>query len=310
MRTAVWLWGRWLGKRVHPLRLGIESLGVAWALWPISVLLTIFYARLKYPMDLEWCEGGILYQAYRLLHGLPLYTTDDPSWAPWSYPPLHTAVLAMVGTFDLDFWSGRLVSVVFFCVLCGALFREIYVHAGRSSYGVAVGALAVATIACGYPVVGQWYDLIRVDTMMMALVVLGTARVSRPGASVARTLVTAAVLTAAIYTKQTAVFFVAWICLFAVMREWRIGLLLGVATFVMSALVLVVLQWSTDGNYWFWTFTDLQGHEVKDARLVDGLRRTFEFAPFAALIHPALEALSGSAPCSWPCRPRCCPTPR
>jgi hypothetical protein len=284
MRAAVRLWTCWLGKRVHPLRLGIESLGAAWALWPLSVLFCIFYARLTYPMDLEWCEGGILYQAYRLLHGLPVYVRDDPSWAPWSYPPLHTAVLAMVGWYDLDFWSGRLVSVAFFCALCGALFREIYVHAGRSSFGVAVGALAVATIACGFPVVGQWYDLVRVDTMMMALVVLGTARVSHPGASVARTLATAAVLTAAVYTKQTAVFFVGWVCLFAVVREPKIGFLLGVATFVMCALVLVGLQWSTDGNYWFWTFTDLKGQEVQDAGLVDGLRQTFNFAPFAALI--------------------------
>ena len=63
-------WARFRGSRVHPLRLALELAACAWALWPIVVLLGVFASRLTYPMDLEWCEGGILYQAKRLLSGL------------------------------------------------------------------------------------------------------------------------------------------------------------------------------------------------------------------------------------------------
>jgi hypothetical protein len=292
MSKRVRLWTCWFGERVHPLRLGIESLGAAWALWPIAILFSVFAGRLFYPMDIEWCEGGILYQAYRLVHGLPIYVRHDPIWAPWSYPPAHTAVLALVGLVHLDFWTGRLVSIIFFCLMCGTIFREVYLHVGRSSFGVAAGALALATIACAFPVVGQWYDLVRVDTMMMALSVVGIARVTRLRANWLHTIITAAILTAAIYTKQTAAFFVAWTCVFALVREPRLGLRLAIVTALMCLAVLGLLQWGTDGGYWFWTVTDLKNQTVDDARLVDGLRQIWNFAPFVAVLPFAFLVLA------------------
>ena len=283
MHKRVQVWTCWLGERVHPLRLGIETLSVAWALWPIGILFSVFLARLTYPMDIEWCEGGILYQAYRLIHGLPVYARNDPVWTPWSYPIGHTLVLALVGLFKCDFWSGRLVSIVFFCLLCAALFREVYQHLERSSFGVALGALTVAVIACAYPVVGQWYDLIRVDTMAMSLSVIGIARVYRLGVKWRDTLITAAILTGSIYTKQTSAFFVAWACLFAIAREPRRGLRVSIVTGLLCLAVLGLLQWGTNGSYWFWTVTDLKGQTVEDPRLVDGLRQVWTYAPFVVL---------------------------
>lgn len=261
-------------------------------MWPISVLAYVFLERVRYPMDLEWCEGGILYQAYRLLHGLPIYVRGDPTWEAWLYPPAHTAALALSGLFHLDFFSGRVLSIGCFVVLCATLFRELYRHAGRSMFGVAAGALAVATVACAYPAVGQWYDLIRVDTMTMALVVVAVARVAELRSSPRRTLVTAMVLTAALFTKQTTAFFVAWCCLFAVVREPRIGLRLGLATLAMFLVVLGVLQWRTNGGLWFFTVTDPQKQPVVDAEFVDGVRRAWRYAPFIAAIPMAALLLA------------------
>jgi hypothetical protein len=277
-------WFRRIAPKVHPLRLGLETLSVAWALWPISVLLYVFCARVSYPMDLEWCEGGLLYQAYRLLHGLPIYVRGDPTWEPWLYPIGHTVALAAAGIFHIDYWTGRLVSIFFFCVMCVTLFREIYRHIGKSTFAIAAGALAVASIACGFPVVGQWYDLIRVDTMMLALSIIGVARVGQPGASLGRTTVTALVLSASILTKQTAAFFVAWTCLFAIVREPRVGLRLATMTLLMTVVALALLQWGTHGSYWFFTVTDPQKQHIRDAAFADGLRLVWHFAPFIALL--------------------------
>lgn len=293
MRSLVRLWASWLGKRVHPVRLGLESLAAAWALWPISVLLYVFASRLFYPMDLEWCEGGTLYQAYRWLHGLPVYVRNDPTWlSPMMYPPLHTAVLTVVGLLHLDFWTGRLVSVFSFFVLCGVLFHQAHVHAAKSSYGVATGTLTVATVACAFPLVGQWYDLIRVDTMTYALAFLGVALVGGRPRGWRHTVLTATVLTAAAYSKQTAAFFVAWACLFALVREPRSGLRLGALTLAMGLVTLGLLQWSTDGAFWFFTVTDLQVQQVDDRRLVDALRQVTDFAPFVALVPAAILLLA------------------
>src|SRR4051812_24417798 len=52
-----------------------EAALIAWAGWRAGQLACVFAQRLTYPLDLEWCEGGNLYEAYRLLHRLPLYTS-------------------------------------------------------------------------------------------------------------------------------------------------------------------------------------------------------------------------------------------
>ena len=277
-------WARFRGSRVHPLRLALELAACAWALWPIVVLLGVFASRLTYPMDLEWCEGGILYQAKRLLDGLPVYPRDDPSWAPFPYPPAHTLLLSLVGLYDLDFWSGRAISVFWFGVLCVTLFREVYAHFGKSSFGVASGLLAVGSIACAYPLLGQWFDLIRVDTMLVALVVIFVARAGRVDPSPRHVLLTAVCMTAAFYTKQIAAPFAAWACVFAFVRSPRVGLQLGFLTVALSVLVLVVLQLATGGGYWYWTVSVMERHKIEDLRLVQGLKEVFEFAPFLAVL--------------------------
>jgi hypothetical protein len=292
MRVSVRLWARWLGTRVHPLRLAIEALCASWAMWPLCILAYAFVARMFYPIDLEWCEGGAMYEAHRMLHGLPLYTRANPSWAPLPYPPAHTAVLALLGIVHLDFWVGRLISVAFFGWLCWAVFRELHQHLHRSSFGIAVGLLAVATIGCGYPVVGQWYDLVRVDTMMLALVIVGLSRISEREPSIRNIVVAAICFTAAVYTKQTAAFFVAWACLFAFVREPLIGFKLSALTFGLCLVTLGVLQWTSDGGFWFWTVTGLQNHKIEDARITEGLRTVWEFAPFCVLIPIAALVLA------------------
>jgi hypothetical protein len=272
------------GDRLRRLRRAAEVGVSAVAIWPILLLLYVFCVRLTYPFDLEWCEGGTVYEAYRLIHGLPLYLRGDPTWAPFPYPPAHTALLGLVGLLKLDFWTARLVSIGFFGLMCWVLFRDVCRHAHRRSYGVVTGLLVVAIIACGFPVVGQWYDLARVDTMMMALSVLGISRLSSRNLSVRNIATTAAILTAAVFTKQTAVFFVTWACLFAIVREPKFGLRLSVTTLALCLLLLGVLQWITHGGLWFWTVTNLQKQQVYQPRLLLGLRNVWSFAPFVVVI--------------------------
>jgi hypothetical protein len=277
---------------VHPLRLVIESAIALWAFWPIVVLASVFYQRLIYPIDLEWCEGGSLYQASRVLQGLPVYTRDDPTWAPFPYPPAHTLLLALVGLIKLDFWSGRLVSIVFFALLGVTVFQQIYRHLGRSCFGIAAGILSVTTIVCGFPVVGQFYDLVRVDTMMMALSVVGVARVAESNGQRKSLWTTAAILCAAIFTKQTAIFFVGWAGLFALIHRPRYGLRLALATGALSLLLLGLGQWVTHGDLWFWTVSGLEKHSVEDARVMQGLRQVWQYAPFVAVLPFVLLGLA------------------
>jgi hypothetical protein len=284
MRSSRQAWLTWHGERIHSLRLAVESLCAGLALWVTARLFYVFFTRISFPFDLEWCEGGTLYQAYRVIHGFPLYPQGNVTWAPFPYPPVHTAVLALIGLWHLDFWTGRLLSILMFAFMCAVIFRDIYRHAQRSSFGVTAGALAVATIVCGFPVVGQWYDLVRVDTMMLTLMVMGISSVSRREQSPRNIVISALLLTAAVYTKQTAVFLVLWCCLFAIVRDRRFGLRLSGLTLFFCVSLLALLQWTTHGTFWFWTVAGLQNHTLNTGRLLRGLRIVVRFAPFVVVV--------------------------
>lgn len=283
---------------VHPVAGSLEVLFGAVGLWPLVVLVGVFATRLVYPMDLEWCEGGILYQAYRLLHGLPIYVRNDPTWQPWPYPPGHFALLALIGIVRLDFWSGRLLSISCFSLVCFVLAREVFRHLRGRLFGLAAATLVLGSLACAYPVTGQWYDLVRVDSPMLGLVFWAGALVfqEEPPAEGfrrwRRRLLMAGLMTAAVYTKQTAVFFVAWMLLFAFVRSPRAGLALAGLVGGMALAVLGLLQWRTHGAYWYWTVDTMKSHALDDGRIVDGLRVVTNFAPFWALCPVALLLLA------------------
>ncbi len=257
---------------------------LAWALCPLALVLYVAFRRLDFPFDLEWCEGGSLYQAYRLLHGLPLYTRSDPSWAPFPYPPAHTLVLALLGLIRLDFWMGRLASIALFLFMGWVLFREVYEHAGGKRYTALAGAFGLSVIACAYPVTGQWYDLVRVDSMMMALCVWGTARVLRPIVTKRSTIATALIFTVAIFTKQLSTVFVGWACLFALFHRPKFGLALGGVTLVACGLTLAFAQWITGGGFWFWVITNLARQTLNTERLKEAVNIILQFAPFILAI--------------------------
>ena len=266
------------------MRLALELAATVFAVWQIAILYSIFARRLTYPMDLEWMEGGTLLEAQRILHGQPLYEHPVTTWVGYPYPPAHPLLVAIVGWFHLDFWTGRLVSIFFFSLLCVTIYREIHRHLGRSSLGVALGLLTVALIANAYPILGQWYDLIRADVMMIALWAAGTARLLQLNPTRRQTLVTALLYCAAIYSKQTGALFVAWSCLFLLVHSPRNGLRLAAYTGGACLFVLLILQWSTKGAFWFLTVASLGQHEVRDAIVIEGARLVYKYQPFMVLI--------------------------
>jgi hypothetical protein len=246
-------------------------------------------------MDLEWMEGGSLYQAHRLLHGEPVYVNDPMRFAPYPYPPVHTLLLAVIGIVHLDFWSGRLISIGFFLLICKVLFVEVYRQHERSSYGVATGLMGLAVIACAYPVLGQWYDLVRVDVTMMGLLIWGAARSLKPTKTIRYVLTTAVILAASVYAKQTAAIFVAWICLYAVVSEPRKGVLLTAFVGVICLVTLGVMNALTHGDFQYLVIANPGNHEVKGTVAVEGFEIVFRYAPFIAVVPFAtlLVALRG-----------------
>ena len=270
----------WRRRKVSPWRLVLELAIAVWAIYQVGILYSVFFSRLTYPMDLEWMEGGTLYEAFRVIHGQPLYVKPITTWAPYPYPPVQPWLLAIFGAIHLDFWVGRLLSIALFSVLCLSIFREIYAHFKRSALGLAMGALTIAVIAASYPVMGQWYDLIRCDVVMLGFFAAAAARMLKAHPSPRHTLGTAVLFTLAVYSKQTAILLVAWSCAFAVLHNFKNGLRLALYTGGLCAAVLLFLQWATKGAFWYLCVGSLGEHELKHEMMFEGFTTVFNFVPF------------------------------
>ncbi len=211
--------------------------------------------RLAYPMDIEWMEGAHLYHAYRLTHGLYLYGDPARGFATFPYPPLYWLVVAAAGaTFGLDYGTARAVSVACLLATAGILAAAIVRHAPTRRMGAAFAILALGGMAAGYPFAGGCYDLARADALALLLPVLAAALVGDGRLSFRRALGVGAVLTAAIYTKQTGVFYAAWLLVFVLVHHARSGIVLACTTALSSALLLGLLCAATRGWFWVWLF--------------------------------------------------------
>src|SRR6185503_15120978 len=85
---------------------------VALSIWIFVILGRVFLARLRYPLDLEWMEGGVLTHALRLASGQPLYAEPSVDFVSFLYTPLYPAVLCVLAkVFGLSYVLGRAVSI-------------------------------------------------------------------------------------------------------------------------------------------------------------------------------------------------------
>jgi hypothetical protein len=207
------------------------------ALGFVACYLAVALSRFRYPYQLEWMEGGVLLHVQRVLNGQQLYGAPSLHFTPFLYTPLYYYVSAgfawLVG---LHLSTLRIVSIVSSLVALGVVYRLVWLETrNRWAAVVAAGILA----AC-FRLAGAWLDLARVDSLFLALLLVGLLCVRRTSTRRAAILA-GVVLAAAFLTKQSALVPIAAVVPFL----WRRGRSLAV---VYGATVGVILGGTT---LWF-----------------------------------------------------------
>jgi hypothetical protein len=270
------------------------ALMAAVALWHLAALAYIVATRVAFPFDIDWLDGGSLYQAYRIAHGERLYTEGGAGFVPYPYPPLYFAVLAGIGrvTGQIDYVAARLLSILSFAGVALAAVRVVRLHATAlrcSRRQAALIALATAAlIASGYPSASGAYDSVRPDALAAAFacgaVILACFPTTSDASSGPRHALGAALLmTLALFTKQTHVV---------------LGLALGVLFFVRSRVLgffyvatlgtlsiggFLALERATSGAFSAWLF-GVRHHSVDVVKLAEGAQRLVFGAPHLIVI--------------------------
>jgi hypothetical protein len=291
---------RELARRAGPRRAAAALLALvvtAPAFYQLFLAAKLYAARFNYPWDIEWNEGPMVYQAFRMMHGQMTYGPPSIGFLPIMHPFLYYGIVAAIGlvTGGVSYGLARSVTFFFF-LLAIALFLRVLTRdeaereeEGSRFEGVIAGLLAAGCMAAGVPLVQGFYDLVRPDMQAMTLCALAAVLAGGKRLTKARLGALALVITAAIFTRLPIVFFLVWVVLFVLLRSRRAGVWLMVVTTAASGLTLVVLLLLSKGWYWIYTVSMLQGHVVLPERIAIGFRMMFDFAPFIVAL-PALAA--------------------
>lgn len=214
------------------------------------LVLAIVAQRIAHPFELEWMEGGSLVQVQRILQGLPLYVPPSVDFVPYIYAPLYFYVSAVpAAVLGFGFLPLRLTA--FLCSLgVGALVFALVRRETRSNWA---GLAAVGLFAASYPLTGTWFDIARVDTLFLLLVM--AAAYGLRWAAGWRGLAVAGLLAGlACLTKQQGLPIVAVMLAFGGLFRRRQAVAFALPAVLVPALGYAMLHWLHGGWSSFYLF--------------------------------------------------------
>jgi len=242
----------------------VDLIPAAPALYLAVLFVGCVVARLTYPFDLEWMEGGMLAHAWRLERGLPLYSFPDHQWIPYVYPPGYSSVLAALPG-PVDYPVGRGISWVGTLAACGAMVHVAW-RLGRSwALGLVFAAIYLGTFRAS----GGFLDLVRPDALAVGLGAWAIALTldGRRGTEVAGGLL----LCASYLVKHNLAGFGVPLALgLWAWRGWRTALRFGIASAGPALLFTGLLQWRSGGGFLTYLVEVPRSHPMVGARFMPG----------------------------------------
>lgn len=205
----------------------------------------IALVRIRYPYHLEWMEGGCLQHVQRILAGEALYVPPSLEFTPYTYPPFYFYASAAVALlFGDGFLPLRLVS---FLSSLGC-FAILFLWVRRETGSAAAGLLAAGLFAATFRIGGAWFDLARIDSLFLVLLLAG-AYLVRFGTSTGSAVAAAALLALSFLTKQTALLVIPGLAVAGLLLRprWALRFLPALAVFGGGSALL--LDWLHEG--WF-----------------------------------------------------------
>ncbi len=164
--------------------------------------------RLRYPYEIEELEGYVFLTALRAFHGQPIYPHPSIAFIPYMYPPLYYYACAALGSvMGMTIATMRMTSILSTLGCFAAIYSLVLGETPRASEGIGrasplrrhLPAIAAAGLYAGcYTVCQEWFDLGRLDSFFVLLVLLALLATRR-----AHPILAAVMWTLAFQTKQS-----------------------------------------------------------------------------------------------------------
>jgi hypothetical protein len=224
--------------------------------------------RLTYPFPLDQIEGSLALEVARVANGLPLYLSPNFHFIPYMYPPAYFYVCGWVAKLlGIGLLPMRLVSILS-TIGCFVLIALLVFLETRNRLAALVGA---GLYASAYPVCLYWFDVGRVDSLYVFLVLLAlvATRWLHP-------VFAALAWTLAALAKSIIPVAVVALCL-----DWKRPrrVLVGLGTFLLASLGSTAwLDHATHGWFHYYVFTVPSASVSFHPHLALGLLEPFSVA--------------------------------
>ncbi len=224
--------------------------------WFAAVFIYVAFLSANYPFHLEWMEGHTVDIIQRLRDGLPFYDKPTLEYVPYIYTPYYFYLSAFVSFFTgVDFLAGRLVSIASTLGTVWIMYRWIRAEGGDRLISCVAGGLYLAT----YALSARWFDVARVDSLYLFLMVAGLYvfyfNRNRYGA-----VLSACLFAAAFFTKQSAVLALFPCFVVALYIQPRQALIAGATAAVIMLGGCIWLEITSKGWFSFYVYDVPAGH--------------------------------------------------
>jgi hypothetical protein len=297
--------------RGAPAARALWLLPIAPVVGQVGLLFYAMLSRLAYPYDLEWMEGGLLGHALRLADHQGIYVEPSVEFIPYLYTPLYPALIALVsGMFGVSYAVGRLISLLSLVATLGFVIHAVTRERERErereggaqrAAAWSGGALACGLVAATYPWVEGWYDLVRADSLFLAMTIGGLLAVRAwarvPGLPGRRRIAAAgAVLALSFFCKQTGVFYVAAGGAALLVLNWRRLPLYVLVTGAVGLGGVWLFNRATGGWFWTYVFEIHQAHAFSRDRFIASFGHILGHFPImTAVIGAGLVGVAAAA---------------
>ncbi len=147
-----------------PLERVLQLLLAACGLGFLGLFYFIAYRRFRFPMQLEWAEGGVIDMVRRLATHQALYVAPGKNFVPFMYTPVYYYASAWLGRFTgINLATLRLVSIA---ATTGCLI-VIFFFVLRQTRSVLAGWIASGFFVALFAQSAGFFDLARVDMLYL-----------------------------------------------------------------------------------------------------------------------------------------------
>jgi len=214
------------------------------------LLILIFISHLFHPFPLDWLEGGVVDHCIHILQGKQIYAEPKATFVAFLYTPLFYYLGALLmKLFGEGFLALRIISIASFLGSSILIYRIIS-NETKSSLASWIGC---GLFAASFGVVGYWYDVGRVDSLAIFLI-LFSGYVLRYYPGTRGAVLSAVLFSASFLTKQSALIFLPFMIVPICLSRRRDGLTFAIASVVICMASLMFLSAKSQGWSWFYLF--------------------------------------------------------